>query len=109
MPPCRRITVFTRLSQSRERETHVPFSLPWEPPMMEIATMAESGVPLHLLAQDLQDAPDGDGTVSDALLDPRDGATLAALRKRTPGGGYEVRDADLVRSIRAWDARGDLD
>ncbi|HEY7019754.1 MAG TPA: sigma factor-like helix-turn-helix DNA-binding protein [Ktedonobacterales bacterium] len=68
--------------------------------------MPESGPPLHILAQD---APDVDEMWDGAALDPRNGETLAAMRKRTPGGGYEVSDADLVRAIRAWDARGDLD
>jgi hypothetical protein len=74
--------------------------------MMEITTMPESGPPLHILADD---APDVDGMWDGAALDPRNEQTLAALRKRTPGGGYEVSDADLVRAIRAWDSKGDLD
>jgi DNA-directed RNA polymerase specialized sigma24 family protein len=73
--------------------------------MMEITAMPDSGPPLHLLAN----ASDVDETWDAASLDPRDEETRAALRKRTPGGGYEVSDADLVRAIRAWDARGDLD
>jgi len=39
--------------------------------------------------------------------DPRDPRTLERLRKRTPSGGYEISDIELVRAIRAWDARGD--
>ena len=74
--------------------------------MMEITTMPESGPPLHILADD---APDVDGMWDGAVLDPRNAETLTALRKRTPGGGYEVSDADLVRAIRAWDSKGDLD
>ncbi|HEX8730565.1 MAG TPA: hypothetical protein VF725_00785 [Ktedonobacterales bacterium] len=39
--------------------------------------------------------------------DPRDPRTLERLRTRTPSGGYEISDAELVRAMRAWDARGD--
>jgi DNA-directed RNA polymerase specialized sigma24 family protein len=74
--------------------------------MMEIITMPESGPPLHFITDD---APDVDGVRNATALDPRNEETLAALRKRTPGGGYEVSDADLVRAIRAWDSKGDLD
>lgn len=38
--------------------------------------------------------------------DPRDPHTLARLRKRTPSGGYEISDIEVVRAIRAWDGRG---
>ncbi|MBF6590724.1 MAG: sigma-70 region 4 domain-containing protein [Ktedonobacterales bacterium] len=38
-------------------------------------------------------------------LDPRDARSLASLTRRQPGGAYEVSDADLVRAIRAWNAR----
>lgn len=38
--------------------------------------------------------------------DPRDPRTLERLRKRTPSGGYEISDIEVVRAIRAWDARG---
>lgn len=38
--------------------------------------------------------------------DPRDPRTLARLKKRTPNGGYEIADTELVRAIRAWDAQG---
>lgn len=38
--------------------------------------------------------------------DPRDPRTLARLRKRTPSGGYEISDIEVVRAMRAWDARG---
>ena len=41
-----------------------------------------------------------------ATLDPRDPRVQARLRKRTPSGGYEVADTELVRAIRAWDAQG---
>jgi len=72
---------------------------------METTTMPESGPPLHLVTHN---SPDVDGTWS-APLDPRDGETLATLRKRTPGGGYEVSDANLVRAIRLWDSKGELE
>ncbi|MEO7000728.1 MAG: sigma factor-like helix-turn-helix DNA-binding protein [Ktedonobacterales bacterium] len=39
--------------------------------------------------------------------DPRDPQTLARLLRRTASGGYEISDADLVRAIRAWNARGE--
>ncbi len=38
--------------------------------------------------------------------DPRDPRTLERLKKRTPGGGYEIPDTELVRAIRQWHARG---
>jgi DNA-directed RNA polymerase specialized sigma24 family protein len=73
--------------------------------MMEIHYMEESGPPLHATPHH----PAGSaGVTLDIWLDPRDPQTLDALRKRTPGGGYEVSDADLVRAIRAWDSRGDV-
>ena len=40
-------------------------------------------------------------------LDPRDPRTAARLRQRTPSGGYEVPEAELVRAIRIWDGRGE--
>jgi len=39
--------------------------------------------------------------------DPREPQTLARLQRRTPSGGYEISDADLVRAIRAWNARNE--
>ena len=42
-------------------------------------------------------------------LDPRNPRTRARLDERTPGGGYVISDADLVRAIRAADGRGDGD
>ncbi|GAC1448838.1 MAG: hypothetical protein PVSMB4_06490 [Ktedonobacterales bacterium] len=42
-------------------------------------------------------------------LDPRDLRTRTLLAERTPTGGYVVGDADLVRAIRAADARGDIE
>lgn len=47
--------------------------------------------------------------VANRPLDPRDAGTLARLQQRTATGGYAVSDADLVRAIRAWKARGDED
>ncbi|HLY29736.1 MAG TPA: sigma factor-like helix-turn-helix DNA-binding protein, partial [Ktedonobacterales bacterium] len=41
------------------------------------------------------------------LYDPRDARTLALLTRRTATGGYAVSDADLVRVIRAWNARNE--
>jgi RNA polymerase sigma factor (sigma-70 family) len=38
-------------------------------------------------------------------LDPRNPQTRARLAQRTPGGGYVIPDADLVRAIRAADSR----
>lgn len=38
--------------------------------------------------------------------DPRDPRTMERLRKRTPSGGYEVSDIELVRAIRVWNASG---
>ena len=38
--------------------------------------------------------------------DPRDPRTLVRLRKRTPSGSYEISDIEVVRAMRAWDARG---
>lgn len=45
-------------------------------------------------------------TATPGYPDPRDPRTLARLTKRTPGGGYEIADTELVRAIRAWDAHG---
>lgn len=39
--------------------------------------------------------------------DPRNPRTLEKLNQRTASGGYVVSDADLVRAIRAWKARGE--
>lgn len=41
------------------------------------------------------------------LLDPRDPRTRARLLRRTPGGGYDVSEAELVRGIRGWRQRGE--
>jgi RNA polymerase sigma factor (sigma-70 family) len=41
-------------------------------------------------------------------LDPRNPQTRARLAERTPAGGYVISDADLVRAIRAAEARGDM-
>jgi DNA-directed RNA polymerase specialized sigma24 family protein len=49
------------------------------------------------------------GQLGTTSLDPRDPALRSALTRRAPGGAYEVSDADVVRAIRAWDARGDTD
>ena len=60
---------------------------------------------------DALDATAGDTTdtsQSTPSLDPRDARTQARMRQRTPSGGYEVPEAELVRAIRAWDARGDI-
>ncbi|MGH2517978.1 MAG: RNA polymerase sigma factor [Ktedonobacterales bacterium] len=40
-------------------------------------------------------------------LDPRDAGTRARLSRRTPTGGYEVSEAELVLAIRAWDELSD--
>jgi RNA polymerase sigma factor (sigma-70 family) len=40
-------------------------------------------------------------------LDPREPRTRARLNERTPGGGYAIPDAELVRAIRAAAARAD--
>lgn len=40
-------------------------------------------------------------------LDPRNPQTRARLTQRTPSGGYLIADSELVRAIRAADARGD--
>ncbi len=42
-----------------------------------------------------------------SLLDPRDARTQALLRRRAPGGAYEVSEAALIQGIRAWRQRGD--
>ncbi|HEY7342011.1 MAG TPA: sigma factor-like helix-turn-helix DNA-binding protein [Ktedonobacterales bacterium] len=39
--------------------------------------------------------------------DPRNPRTAEQLKQRTSSGGYVVSDADLVRAIRAWKARGE--
>jgi len=39
--------------------------------------------------------------------DPRNPHTAERLKQRTSSGGYVVSDADLVRAIRAWKARGE--
>lgn len=41
------------------------------------------------------------------LLDPRNPRVLEKLKQRTSSGGYVVSDADLVRAIRGWKARGE--
>ncbi|HEX9056205.1 MAG TPA: sigma factor-like helix-turn-helix DNA-binding protein [Ktedonobacterales bacterium] len=41
-------------------------------------------------------------------LDPHNPETRVRLSQRTPSGGYVVSDADLVRAIRASDARQDV-
>ena len=69
--------------------------------MMEITTMPDPGPPLHLAFQTRQmwmgiGMPDAHQSIR-VIDNPR------ALRKRTPSGGYEVSDADLVRAIRVWD------
>ena len=76
--------------------------------MMEITTMPDPG---HLSTSlpTTRQMWMGTRCLTPHAIDPRNEQTLAALRKRTPSGGYEVSDADLVRAIRAWDARGDLD
>ncbi len=51
------------------------------------------------------DAPNATGAAS-TPPDPRDPRTLDRLRQRKPGGGYEIADTEVVRAIRAWDARG---
>jgi DNA-directed RNA polymerase specialized sigma24 family protein len=45
-------------------------------------------------------------TAATSYPDPRDPRTLARLMKRTPSGGYEIADTELVRAIRGWDAQG---
>ncbi len=39
-------------------------------------------------------------------LDPRDPRTSERMARRITGGGYEIADAALVQSMRAWNARG---
>lgn len=51
------------------------------------------------------DAPDTT-TGAPEPPDPRDPRMLERLRKRTPSGGYEISDIEMVRAMRAWDARG---
>jgi DNA-directed RNA polymerase specialized sigma24 family protein len=41
------------------------------------------------------------------LPDPRNPRVVEKLKQRTSSGGYVVSDADLVRAIRSWKARGD--
>jgi len=43
------------------------------------------------------------------LPDPRNPDTAEKLKQRTSSGGYVVSDADLVRAIRAWKARGETE
>jgi DNA-directed RNA polymerase specialized sigma24 family protein len=43
------------------------------------------------------------------LPDPRNPGTAEKLKQRTSSGGYVVSDADLVRAIRAWKARGETE
>lgn len=49
----------------------------------------------------------GGDTQGAAPLNPTDRRTIERLRARTPGGGYVIPDVEMVRAIRAWDARGD--
>jgi RNA polymerase sigma factor (sigma-70 family) len=44
-----------------------------------------------------------------AYLDPRQADVRARLAERTPGGGYAIGDAAIVRAIREADAAGDQD
>ena len=41
------------------------------------------------------------------LPDPRNHRVLERLKQRTSSGGYVVSDADLVRAIRGWKAKGE--
>lgn len=41
------------------------------------------------------------------LPDPRNPRVLERLKQRTSSGGYVVSDADLVRAIRGWKAKGE--
>jgi RNA polymerase sigma factor (sigma-70 family) len=45
----------------------------------------------------------------EAWLNPRDPRTAALLKQRTPGGGYEIGEADLVRNIRHWEDTGEME
>ena len=69
---------------------------------------APSGVAPSVAAPE-DGALDGAEHAGDAYLDPRDADTRALLAKRTPGGGYAIGDAALVRGIRAADARADTE
>jgi len=51
-------------------------------------------------------AADADGAGAPPL-DPRDPGTRARLARRAPHGAYEVSEPDLVRAMRAWQARGE--
>jgi DNA-directed RNA polymerase specialized sigma24 family protein len=62
-----------------------------------------SGLPVQLISLGFVEVNVADATI---LPDPRDSRTLVRLHKRTSGGGYEISDAEVVRAIRAWDARG---
>ena len=55
------------------------------------------------MTSDTVDAPP-----STPSLDPREPRTRARLRQRTPAGGYDVPEAELVHAIRAWDEYGDM-
>jgi RNA polymerase sigma factor (sigma-70 family) len=44
-----------------------------------------------------------------AYLDPRQSDVRARLAERTPGGGYAIADAAIVRAIRAAEAASDLE
>ncbi|MGE5335242.1 MAG: sigma factor-like helix-turn-helix DNA-binding protein [Nitrososphaerota archaeon] len=41
------------------------------------------------------------------LPDPRNPRVLEKLKQRTSSGGYVISDADVVRAIRGWKARGE--
>lgn len=70
------------------------------PPLADVATPEEATALERVQADTTRDARE--------LLDPRDPRTMERLRKRTRSGGYEIADTELVRAIRAWDARGAL-
>lgn len=69
------------------------------PPMADVATPEE--------ATALDGAQTDTTSGEPEPADPRNPRMLAQLRKRTPGGGYEIADTEVVRAIRAWDARGE--
>ncbi len=69
------------------------------------AQVKADAIPPHPSSADIADtATDGAMT----LLDPRDARVRATLLRRVPGGAYDIGEADLVRAIRAWDQRGEV-
>ena len=71
------------------------------------------GAPATSAAPTMPDTVEAPGTsaivtANDSdLLDPRDPQMPARLKRRTPGGPYDITEVALVKAIRAWGQRGD--